>query len=253
MRCAAGGDIDFTIPGLEHFDGEVGRGTEAEEADAIARRYFSNVQAAEADDARAEQRRKVDGGRFFGERDEEIGAGDGVFGVAAVDGVASVGGVVAEILAVFAAERAGAVGSAKPGDAGAGADVDRADAGAEFLDATDDLVPGCDGIAQRPQFAGGDVEIGPADAAGFDLEEDLAGAGFGDRQVFDGQRARGNGSGMVQDGGAHLDSAALSVCARASFERLQVFEAWSGLAQRRSDGCGRSASAARRAGAHTSR
>jgi hypothetical protein len=47
------------------------------------------------------------------------------------------------------------------------------------------------------------VEVGAADAAGFDFEEDLTGARLGDGQVFEAQRVAGDGSGMVEDSGAH--------------------------------------------------
>ena len=82
--------------------------------------------------------------------------------------------------------------------------MNRVDAGAELFDAPDNLVAGCDRIVQGLEFARGDVEIGAADAAGLDFEQHLAGAGFWDGQVFEDQRARSNGSGMVQNGGAHL-------------------------------------------------
>jgi hypothetical protein len=63
---------------------------------------------------------------------------------------------------------------------------------------------GCDSVAQRRQLACGDVEVGAADAAGFDLEEHFAGRGLGDGHIFEDQRARGDGSGMAKDGGSHL-------------------------------------------------
>ena len=203
VRGAAGGDVDFAVPGFEDVDGEVRRGAEAEEADTIAGGDFGHAQAAEADDAGAEQRGEVGGGLIFGERDEEVGASDGVFGIAAVDGVAGVGGMVAEIFAVLAAEGAGAIDATEPGDSGAVADADRVDARAELFDARDNLVAGCDDFAQGLEFARGDVEIGAADAAGFNLEQHLAGAGLGDGQVFEGQRMRSDGGGMVEDSGAH--------------------------------------------------
>ena len=206
VRSAARRDIDLAIPGLEHFDDEVRRCAKAEESDAVAGGNFSDAEAAEADDAGAKERREVDRGGLFGKRDEEVGTGDGVFRIAAIDGVARVGGVVAEILAVPAAERAGAVDAAEPGDAGAMTDADGVDAGAEFFHAADDLVSGRNSIAQRRQLTGGDVEIGAAHATGFDLEENLARSGLGDRQIFKGQRTRGDGGGMVEDSGAHLFS-----------------------------------------------
>jgi hypothetical protein len=63
---------------------------------------------------------------------------------------------------------------------------------------------GCERVTQGWELAGGDVEVGAADAAGFDFEEDFAVAGLGDGQVFEAQRAAGDGSGMVEDSGAHL-------------------------------------------------
>ena len=69
---------------------------------------------------------------------------------------------------------------------------------------SDDLMAGSDSVAQGLEFASGDMEIGAANAAGLDLEKHVAGTGFGDGQVFEDQRARNDGSGMVQDGGAHL-------------------------------------------------
>ena len=103
-----------------------------------------------------------------------------------------------------AAEGAGAVDATEPGDSDAIADADRVNARAEFFDARDDLVAGRNRFAQGLEFARGDVEIGAADAAGFNFEQNLAGAGLGDGQVFEGQRPRGDGGGMVQNSGAHL-------------------------------------------------
>jgi hypothetical protein len=54
-----------------------------------------------------------------GEGEGEVGADERVFGVAAVDGVAGEGGIVAEIFFVAKAEGAGAVRAADPGDADA--------------------------------------------------------------------------------------------------------------------------------------
>jgi hypothetical protein len=112
--------------------------------------------------------------------------------------------MVAEILTVLETEGASAVDAAKPGNACALADADRIDAGTELRDASDDLMAGSDSVAQGLEFASGDMEIGAANAAGLDLEKHVAGTGFGDGQVFEDQRARNDGSGMVQDGGAHL-------------------------------------------------
>lgn len=63
---------------------------------------------------------------------------------------------------------------------------------------------GCDGFVQRREFSGGNVKVGAANAAGFHAEQDFAGAWLRDGQGFDRKRARGNRSGTVEDGGAHL-------------------------------------------------
>ena len=55
----------------------------------------------------------------FRECESEVGADEGVFGVATVDGVAGEDGVVAEVFFVAKTEGTGAVGAADPGDADA--------------------------------------------------------------------------------------------------------------------------------------
>ena len=101
---------------------ERGGGSEAEEADAFAGLGSGYAEAAEADDAGAEQWGDVGVVERGREGVDEVRAGEGVLGVASVDGVAGEGGVVAEIFFVAEAEGAGAVGAADPGDANAGAE-----------------------------------------------------------------------------------------------------------------------------------
>ncbi len=120
---AAGGDVYLTIPVAEDLNGLAGGGSEAEEADALAGLSSRDSQAAEADDAGAEQRCGVDVVERVGKGVGEVGANEGVLGVASVGGVAGEGGVVAEVLFAAKAERAGAVGAADPGDADAGSFV----------------------------------------------------------------------------------------------------------------------------------
>ena len=173
MRFAAGDDVDLAAPGLQHGDGERGGAAEAEEADALARLRAGDAQAAEADDAGAEQRRdvvRVEAGR---QRVAEVGADEGELGVAAVDGVAGEGGVVAEVLHGVGAEPAGAVDAAHPGDADARAEGELG-RGA-FDDLADDLVAGDEAGLERRKVALGDVQVGAADAAGDDAEQDVAG------------------------------------------------------------------------------
>jgi hypothetical protein len=111
---------------------------------------------------------------------DEVGADDGVFGVAAVDGVAGEGGVVAEVFFLATAEGAAAVGAAAPGDADASAGGEFG--GGSFDDFADDLVAEDEGLVDEWQVAFEDVEVGAADSAGEDAEQDVArgGGGFGD-------------------------------------------------------------------------
>ena len=193
VRLAAGDDVDLAVPGLENADGERGGAAEAEEADALAGLDAGDAQAAEADDAGAEQRRGVDGVEAGGQRVGEVGAGEGVLGVAAVDGVAGEDGVVAEVLHAVAAEPAVAVDAADPGDADARAE--RKLGGGAVDDFADDLMAGDDARVERRKVALDDVEVGAADAAGEDAEEDVAGVRVGRgmssmrRKGVDGARA----------------------------------------------------------------
>src|SRR5581483_10974355 len=100
MRAAPGGDVDLAVPGFENVDGEMRGGAESKEPDTVARRDFGHAQAAESDDTGAEQRGEVGGGLVFRQWNKEVGSRDGVFCVAAVDGVTGVRGVVAEVFAV---------------------------------------------------------------------------------------------------------------------------------------------------------
>jgi hypothetical protein len=114
---ASGGDVDFAFPVAEDFDGLAGGGSEAEEADALAGLCACYAKAAEADDSGAEERGYVGVVEGVGERVDEVGADEGVLGVASVDGVAGEDGIVAEVFFVADAEGTGAVGATDPGDA----------------------------------------------------------------------------------------------------------------------------------------
>jgi hypothetical protein len=171
MGFAAGGDVDLAFPAVQHLDGLAGGGAEAEESYALSRLGAGDAEAAEADDAGAEKRSDVgvvDGGR---ESEGEVGANEGIFGVASVDGVAGEGGIVAEIFFVAAAEGTGAVGAPDPRDADPHAE--RAVAGGAFDDFADDLVSGDEGLMDEGDVAFEDVEVGSADSAGEDADEEV--------------------------------------------------------------------------------
>src|SRR5436305_512224 len=82
--------------------------------------------------------------------------------------------MIAEVLAALVAIEAMAAGLRHPRRADPLADPPARHPGAEPLDNADDLMAGDDGIARRLQFAVDHVQIGAADAAGLDAQENLA-------------------------------------------------------------------------------
>jgi hypothetical protein len=196
---AAGGDVDLAVPVAQDVDGERGGGAEAEEADALSRLSAGDAKAAKADDAGAEEGSDVGVIEGVGEWVGEVGADEDVFGIAAVDGVAGEDGVVAEVFFAAAAEGAGAVGSADPGDADA--HVVGAIRGGAGDDLADDLMAEDERPVEEAEVALGDVEVGAADSAGKHAEEDMALGEDGDGDFFQLKRLVDG----VEDGCSHRD------------------------------------------------
>jgi hypothetical protein len=86
-------------------------------------------------------------------------------------------------------EGAGAVGAADPGDTDAGAC--REFGGRAFDDLADDLVAEDERLMDEAKVAFEDVQVGAADSAGEDAEEDVAGGEGGARDFFDRERLVG--------------------------------------------------------------
>src|SRR6516165_8976897 len=96
-------------------------------------------------------------------------------GIAAVAGVAGKERPLAQILSAAAAIRADAAGRAEPRDPDALAYCESCHARPHGGDASDDLVAGYDRKLGVWQLAVDHVQIGPADTAGRDLDENFAG------------------------------------------------------------------------------
>jgi hypothetical protein len=90
---------------------------------------------------------------------------DGLFRVAAVDLVARVASIAAQILMVRAAEFARSAGVSKPRDSDAIARRERNDVVAYPFDPADDLVSRDDRDCRLRQITVDDVKVGPAHAA----------------------------------------------------------------------------------------
>ena len=108
-----------------------------------------------------------------GQRIDEIGARQGVFGITAVDCVPSKDGLNAEIFHVMAAVPTIAVNATHPGDADAHAD--RKVLSCALDDLADDLVAGDETWVECGEIALDDVQVGAAGSTGDDAEQDVAG------------------------------------------------------------------------------
>ena len=192
------GDLERDVPGgAEAVDPETGplpRERRVGEA--------GEFQRAEADDPGAEKRRGRKVAEAVRELVDEACGRDGEVGEAAVGRPAGELRRVAEVLAPRPAEAARPAGSMKPGDADAEA-VRQRRARAALLDGADDLMSRRDGRLPDGKLSLDDVEIGSADAAGRDADEDLAGAGLRDWDIFEPQRLFRDGGGTVEAKGAH--------------------------------------------------
>src|SRR5215469_4536730 len=94
----------------------MGGGTEAKQPHAFSLFYSRHSQRPEADDSGTQQRRRVEIIELSGNRKAEIGPGERVLGITAVDGVAGECRRITQVLHFAAAVGAGAVGAADPGD-----------------------------------------------------------------------------------------------------------------------------------------
>ena len=101
-----------------------------------------------------------------------------VLGKAAVDGVAGEFGIVAEVFPAALAVSALSAGLVQPWDPDAGAQGVASRVPAAALNHSDDLMSWNYVRSLRRQFALHHVEVGPADAASVDFNEDLSFTGF---------------------------------------------------------------------------
>ena len=85
VRRAARRDVDLASPGPQHRNRQVRRRAEAEQPDPLAPLHARHAQAAKSDDAGAKQRRGVQVVQRIRQREHEVGAGQRVLGIAAVD------------------------------------------------------------------------------------------------------------------------------------------------------------------------
>ena len=143
-----------------------------------------------ADQPGAQQRRRLGVGEIVREREAVAPVGQQVLGIAAVEGIAGEARRRAEVLLAGPAEAAVAAGPAEPGHAHASPFLEILDTVAPGRDPADHLVARHQGQLGLGEFAVDHVQIGAADPAGGNPDEQLAGAGLGPRQLRGTQLAR---------------------------------------------------------------
>ncbi len=151
----------------------------AEAVDAETRGIAGELQRAIADQPGAKQRRRLGVAVALGQLEGEARVGARVLGIAAVDLVAGEARVVAKILLAAPAIETGAVGMAQPRHADAIARCELRDALTERRHMADDLMAEHERELGLRKLAVENMQIGAADAAGRDLDEDLAGSRLG--------------------------------------------------------------------------
>jgi hypothetical protein len=149
----------------------VRRGSEAEEADALALLNSGHANAAETDDAGAQERGGVQIVQGFRKREDEIGSGQRVLCVTTGNRIASKGGRIAEIFKAALAVGTAAIHSADPGYSHTRAGREIRIRGVGGIDCCDDLVARNDVGHSNRQLAFNDMEIGATDAACPDPQE----------------------------------------------------------------------------------
>ena len=115
--------------------------------------------------------------------------GDAVVAIATVTRVAGEERVGAQVLPPAPAIAAGAAGPAEPGDADALTLAESLDARAQGRNSAHDLVPRHDRKPGLGEVAVHHVEIGAANTADRDPDQNFAGAGLGNRPLLQGKRS----------------------------------------------------------------
>jgi len=173
----AGEGVNFSPLEFCHLGDDVtGR---AKAVDAQARAVAGLEQRAVANQSGAHERGglgvRVSGGN--GKAKTRIG--DGIFGVAAVNGVAGEAGLLTKVFTIRAAKAAFAAGPAKPRDADAITGIETLHAFALDNNGADDFMAGHERELGVGQFAIEEMKISAANRAGANTDEDLAGCGAG--------------------------------------------------------------------------
>jgi hypothetical protein len=178
----------------------VGRGAEAKQPHPLTRFDARHPKAPESDDPGAKQRSSLQIVEGIRQRDSKIRAGESVFGVPSIDGISRKDWRIAQILSAAAAECAGSVRTAEPGNAHAPA----------IRQFADDLMSRDHALANRPELTLHDVQIRAANAAGQNAQQNVTGRRDRLRKMFDRERTIQDRAGRGQYRGTHKFSTSSS-------------------------------------------
>ena len=172
--------------GARDLGDDMGRRAEAVEAETLG--IARHREGAVTDEPGAEQGSSLGVAPVAAHGQAVALVGDAVVAIAAVPRVAGEESVRAQVLPPAPAIAAGAAGPAEPGDADALTLAEPLDAGAQGRDASHHLVPRHDRKPGLGEVAVHHVEIGAANTAGRNPDQNFARAGLGNRPLLHGER-----------------------------------------------------------------
>jgi len=168
----------FSAHGANDLNRQVAQSADAEDRDTLALYDFCIFQRAKNSYACAEEWRCRDGIERIRNGDHVAGFGNHEFSVAAVHCYSGDGAILANILAAFAAICAGTTTPKNPRHADSLIQKFFGYRFSQFDDAADDFVSGCertlDELREGGPVSADEMQIGMADAAGFDLQKNFA-------------------------------------------------------------------------------
>src|SRR5260370_1418599 len=157
----------------------------------------------EGDNSGKEQRSGLLVAKFAWDGVDKVLWSNNVLRIAAIDGVAGKGGMVAKILRSSAAVLTSAIGVVQPSNAYSRADWKARCAGSQRFDQTDDLVSRNYRRFLGNQFPFNHVQVGAADAAVGDANQDLPVGGLRSGIVREHERVRFDTSRGLEDASFH--------------------------------------------------
>src|ERR1039458_5280743 len=172
---------------------------------------------------------------------DEIGPSEHIFRITTVDRIAGEDGRIAKVLHASAAIPASAVGAANPRNSYASAG--RKVRSGAFHDVADDLMSGNQALPPPRKFPLHNMQVGTANPASADLQQNMARLQRGARNFLYAKRTLGNILGCRKDRRCHLNGSrnrnrnlrSNAICDDCSCDRLVADEDWPNSEKRKAD------------------